>query len=116
VHPASFLTRKWRLSARGNLYLRLQGIGVVLFRGWPGPWYFQVAGEYSRRGFPTEREAKLAAYEAFQEALLRRGQSGEAHGALQHGVAGRGRAPLSRADRAPPQGTCASMGASPAPG
>jgi hypothetical protein len=84
VHPASFLTRKWRLSARGNLYLRLQGMRVVVFRGWPGPWYYQVAGEFSRQGYATEREAKLAAFEAFQEALLRRGRLEERAGAAAH--------------------------------
>ena len=72
MHPASFLTRKWRLSARGNTYLRLQGMCIVVFRGWLGPWYFQVAGEYSEHGYPSEREAKLAAFEVFQELLERR--------------------------------------------
>jgi hypothetical protein len=71
VHPASFLTRKWRQSHRGNLYLHLQGIAVVVFKAWSGPWYYQVAGEYSPHGYPSEREAKLAAFEAFQRVAPR---------------------------------------------
>jgi hypothetical protein len=72
MHPASFLTRKWRLSGRGNSYLHLQGITIVIFKDAIGPWYYQVAGEYSDHGFSTEREAKLAAFGAFQAALERR--------------------------------------------
>jgi hypothetical protein len=71
MHPASFLTRKWRLSGRGNSYLHLRGITVVIFKGSLGPWYYQVAGEYSDHGFSTEREVKLAAFDAFQVALER---------------------------------------------
>jgi hypothetical protein len=76
VHPASFLTRKWRLSARGNRYLTLQGITLVVFKARGGPgyerWYYQVAGEYGPDGYATEREAKLAAFDAFGAALSRR--------------------------------------------
>jgi hypothetical protein len=76
VDAASFLTRKWRLSARGNRYLNLQGITLVVFKGRGGPgierWYIQVAGEFGAGGYPSEREAKLAAFEAFGAALARR--------------------------------------------
>ena len=79
MHPASFLTRKWRHSYKGNLYLRLQGITVVLYKGWPGPWYYQVAGEYSDQGYSSEREAKLAAFDAFRTAVERREASAGEH-------------------------------------
>jgi hypothetical protein len=69
MDPASFLTRKWRQSYRGNLYLRLQGVAVVVFKGWSGPWYYQVAGEYSPHGYASDREAKLAAFEAFRRVV-----------------------------------------------
>ncbi|HEX2194341.1 MAG TPA: hypothetical protein VHK63_05215 [Candidatus Limnocylindria bacterium] len=72
MHPAAFLARKWRLSYHGNQYLQLQGITVVVFGGRHDLWYYQVAGEYSPCGYLTERQAKLAAFTAFQEALRRR--------------------------------------------
>jgi hypothetical protein len=80
VDAASFLTRKWRLSARGNRYLTLQGITLVVFKGRGGRgferWYYQVAGEYGPDGYASEREAKLAAFEAFGLALSRRAAAG----------------------------------------
>ena len=69
MHPASFLTRKWRLSGHGNRYLKVRGVLVVVFYGWDRRWSYQVAGEYSPRSFVSEREAKLAAFEALQRAL-----------------------------------------------
>src|SRR5215204_5498388 len=69
VHPAIFLTRKWRLSGHGNRYLKVRGILVVVFCDWDRRWFYQVAGEYSPRSFDSEREAKLAAFEALQRTL-----------------------------------------------
>jgi hypothetical protein len=80
VDAASFLTRKWRLSARGNRYLTLRGITLIVFKGRGGPgcdrWYYQVAGEFGAHGYPDERAAKLAAFEAFGAALARRAAAG----------------------------------------
>lgn len=72
MYPISFLTRKWRRSAKGNQFLTLQAITVVVFPGWAGTWYYQVAGEYSLQGYPSERDVKLAAFDAFQAAVARR--------------------------------------------
>jgi hypothetical protein len=76
VDAAALLARKWRLSARGNRYLNLQGITLVVFKGRGDPgierWYYQVAGEFGVGGYASEREAKLAAAEAFAAALGRR--------------------------------------------
>ena len=69
MHPTSLLTRKWRLSGHGNRYLKVRGILVVVFCDWDRRWFYQVAGEYSPRSFGSEREAKLAAFEALQQAL-----------------------------------------------
>ncbi len=73
----TWLTRKWRESAKGNPFLNIQGYNIVVYRaggGWSyriaksNPLAGYIAGEVdqkwdSRRVYQTEDRAKLAAFD-----------------------------------------------------
>lgn len=76
-HAASrkkWLTRKWRVSQKGNQYIRASGFLAVVF-GQGKRWRFQVkeveTGRSSRwlDSYPSSQEAKLAAFDFIQRAL-----------------------------------------------
>ena len=63
-----WLTRKWRVSAKGNPWLRADGYRITVYqRG--AVWASTVASEdnsylhHGRRNFKTEGQAKLAAFD-----------------------------------------------------
>lgn len=58
---AKWLTRRWRESAAGRPFLKVDGHHVVVFPA-GGGWGFRVDGA-PRYGFATERDAKLAAFD-----------------------------------------------------
>ena len=57
---------KWKISARGNEYIRKDDIIVVVYGG-QGGWSFSVDGERSSEWFNTEVDAKLASFEKYWE-------------------------------------------------
>jgi hypothetical protein len=63
-----WLTRKWRMSAKGNSWLRADGYRITVYeRG--GGWATTVSAEdnslvqHSRRNYKTQEQAKLAAFD-----------------------------------------------------
>ena len=68
---ARWLSRKWRTSHKGNHYLNVDGLNLVVFPATfkPGRWSFSVDGEFSRTTYATHDEAKLALFEEFWERL-----------------------------------------------
>jgi len=62
-----WLTRRWRVSAKGNDYVVVQGRRITIFpsRFHPGKWSYSIDGQFSKRPFATDEEAKLAAFEEF---------------------------------------------------
>jgi hypothetical protein len=63
-----WVSRQWRISANGNPWIRADGYRVTIFpRG--GGWATAVSSEdeclvrYSRRNYPSQEEAKLAAFD-----------------------------------------------------
>lgn len=64
-----WLSRKWRVSRSGNTYINVEGHNIVVFvfkQGrHAGRRGFRMGGEWSQKGYETEDEAKLAAFDAF---------------------------------------------------
>ncbi len=62
-----WLNRKWRTSSKGNPYLNVEHVNVVVYpikRGrYRGQWGYGVDGKTSARSYPTEQAAKLAAFD-----------------------------------------------------
>lgn len=63
-----WLTRKWRISAKGNPWLRADGYRITVYeRG--GGWATTVSNEdnslvqHGRRNYKTQDQAKLAAFD-----------------------------------------------------
>ena len=64
---ARWLSRRWRESAKGNDYINVQGRRITIFphNYSPGKWCYCIDGQFSKRAFTTDEEAKLAAFEEF---------------------------------------------------
>jgi hypothetical protein len=62
---SKWLTRKWRHSAKGNAFLNVEGFNIVIFpsKRRPGTWGYKVGAEFGREGYPSETQAKLAAFD-----------------------------------------------------
>lgn len=62
-----WLSRRWRVSVKGNPWINVDGFRVTVYKrgdGW-GATVAQGDGdpEHSRRIYPTEEQAKLAAFD-----------------------------------------------------
>jgi hypothetical protein len=54
----------WRLSAKGNLWLKHRGVLIVVDESWRDKRFvFSVDGEWDRREFASPREAVLASFD-----------------------------------------------------
>jgi hypothetical protein len=64
-----WLSRAWRVSAKGNPYLNATGYNVVVYALSSTTWGFRIknrgtdAGVTSRRAYPSENAAKLGAFD-----------------------------------------------------
>ena len=65
-----WLARKWRISAKGNAYLNVDGINITVFQKRDGTWGGRLQNRMSgrkvdsQRIYASEDEAKLAAFDA----------------------------------------------------
>ncbi|SUS06829.1 conserved hypothetical protein [uncultured Defluviicoccus sp.] len=71
----SWLGRRWRVSAKGNLYLNVEGFNLTIFPTSDGQgafWSFKVQNrvtgqhQLSRRRYPTQEAAKRATFVGLQ--------------------------------------------------
>jgi hypothetical protein len=72
-----WLTRRWRVSSKGNEWIEAEGYRVTIFPSGSRWRSAVVAAEgsykhFSRRTYATENEAKLAAFDLITQMLLRR--------------------------------------------
>lgn len=64
-----WLSRKWKTSARGNAYLNTDGFNITVYANGDGSWGGRIEEQgtgrtiASRRRYPTEDAAKLAAFD-----------------------------------------------------
>ena len=65
----AWLTREWKKSAEGNLYLNLEGYNIGVFENrWNlGRWSYRIGGIFSKDNYATDKDAKLALFEEFWE-------------------------------------------------
>jgi hypothetical protein len=65
-----WLTRKWQRSARGNAYINTDGFNITVYSNRDGTWGGRILERASGRSlpskkrYPTEDAAKLAAFDA----------------------------------------------------
>lgn len=66
---ARWLHRRWRMSRKGNPYLKAQGILVIVFTRAEAPqegrWGYRVGEAWGERSFSTCDQAKLGAFDEF---------------------------------------------------
>ncbi len=73
-----WVSRRWKLSAKGNHWLEADGFRVTVYRkqsGW-GATIVEVAGSFekhSQRFYATEHQAMLAAFDVISKLLARSG-------------------------------------------
>jgi hypothetical protein len=74
-----WLSRTWRTSARGNPYLNTDGFNITVFANRDGTWGGRIeertTGRFvsSRRRYPNENAAKLAAFDGMIFVKRKRG-------------------------------------------
>lgn len=66
-----WLSRKWRLSSKGNHYLNADGYNLGIFPNQrrPGLWNFWIGKQFSAQSYSSIEEAKLALFDAFWKIL-----------------------------------------------
>jgi len=68
-----WLTRKWRVSRKGNLFLNTDGFNIIVFpckQPWKqGKWGFKVDDGFGNNVYASANEAKIGAFEALWERL-----------------------------------------------
>ena len=62
---ARWVQRKWRVSAKGNNFLNLEGYNLVAYPTKTGRWGYKIGGRFGPRTYPTASEAKLALFDEF---------------------------------------------------
>lgn len=67
-----WLSRRWSVSAKGNLYLEISGTVVVCFREKSG-YRLKIGSKFGRLTYPDDRQARLGAFDyLFAKGLLDR--------------------------------------------
>lgn len=67
VQRANFVKRKWRESAKGNWYLRVEGHILVIYREQSsGQWKGIIDDRKGKKKFESLREAKLAIHKSIE--------------------------------------------------
>jgi hypothetical protein len=66
-----WLTRKWKVSGKGNEFLSLDGFNMTVFPNkWkPGKWSWSFDGKFSKEAYASSEEAKLALFEVYNQTL-----------------------------------------------
>lgn len=65
-----WLTRKWRISSRGNKFLNIEGNNVGVYQARTGKWGYWINSYFSDKFFSNEDSAKLALFNDFWESIL----------------------------------------------
>ena len=62
---ARWLQRRWRLSANGNEYMKIDGNHILVFLKKNRRWGYKLNDFFSEESYSTSDEAKLALFEKF---------------------------------------------------
>lgn len=60
---ANWLTRNWKLSAKGNPRLKIDGTFYTVLRKPNGRFYYSIDGNFSANTYDTQDQAKLAMFD-----------------------------------------------------
>ena len=60
-----WLQRQWRVSAKGNSFLNLEGYNLVVYPTKTQRWGYKIGDRFGTRTFATVAEAKLALFDDF---------------------------------------------------
>ena len=68
---SKWITRKWRVSRKGNCFLNVEGynVGVSADNFTPGKWKWRIDSEFSRDRFDTIEAAKLDLFDTLADYL-----------------------------------------------
>jgi hypothetical protein len=60
-----WLHRKWRISAKGNSFLNVEGYNLVVYPTKTKRWGYKIGGRFGPRTYATANEAKLVLFDDF---------------------------------------------------
>lgn len=71
LRKKKWLTRKWRVSAKGNEYLNVGGLNLLVLpnRFQEGLWKYKINDRFSRQSYASAEQAKIALFEDFWKTL-----------------------------------------------
>lgn len=65
IRKMRWLTRKWRVSSKGNSFLNVDGYNVGVHQNKAGRWGYRIHDRFSTKTYSSKDEAKLALFDAF---------------------------------------------------
>ena len=64
-----WLKRKWRYSAKGNLFININDNNLCVYKTKNNRWGYRVADKFGTITYPTIREAQLALFDMWENML-----------------------------------------------
>lgn len=65
IRRSRWLGRKWRVSAKGNPFLNVDGHNLGVHKTKTGPWGYRIGTQFGQRTYATVDAAKLALFDDF---------------------------------------------------
>jgi hypothetical protein len=65
IRKMRWLTRKWRVSSKGNSFLNVDGYNMGVHQNKTGRWGYRIDDKFSSKTYSSKDEAKLALFDAF---------------------------------------------------
>jgi len=62
-----WLTRSWRISAKGNAYLNIARRNIGIYGRRDGKWSWRIGSIFSDQSYPSSDEAKLALFDKLED-------------------------------------------------
>ena len=60
IRRSKWLDRRWRISAKGNPFLNVEGHNLGVYKTKVGRWGYRIGDQFGQRTYATLEEAKLA--------------------------------------------------------
>lgn len=64
-----WLTRTWRVSAKGNPFLNIESYNITVFPTKYGKWGYKIGDKFGKEYYKTQDGAKLASFEHINDLL-----------------------------------------------
>lgn len=69
ARKTKWLTRKWRVSSKGNEFLNIEGYNLTVFPTKYGKWSYKIDDIFSKEYYKTQETAKIALFNEINELL-----------------------------------------------